>query len=95
LSDAIALTFAADRLGAGWVLKRFPELVGRKIIIATPELSTFAGGLGRVMKFFTSSLKKFGLDVEVIESKYSFSVKLEDGRPTLVPFDYKMCSTCQ
>ena len=89
LADAVALAFAADRLGADWVLERFPELIGRKIIIVTPELSTFAGGLGRVMKFFTASLKKFGLDVLVIEGRYSSKVKLVDGRPTLESFDYK------
>ena len=90
LSNAIALTFAADRLGQGWILKQFPDLVGHDIIIVTPELSTFAGGLGRVMKFFTASLKKLGLNVIVIEGRYSAKMKLNsEGRPELVSFDYK------
>jgi len=90
LPDDIALAFAADRLGAQWLAKQFPELVGRTVIVVTPELSTFAGGLGRVIKFFTASMAKRGVKVIVIEGWYKSKVKFDDsGRPEkLVPLDY-------
>ena len=90
LADSLSLMLE-NPLPADWLAREAPRLVGRDIMIVTPEgLFNAAGGLGRVTQYHTSGMVRLAGNlarVWVFEPMYHFR-PAPGSDSELVPVDY-------
>jgi hypothetical protein len=90
LEDRLALMLDSP-IPSDWLARHAPRLVGRDIILVTPEgLFNAAGGLGRVTQYHTSAMVRLAGDlaaISVYEPMYSFH-PAHGGESRLERIDY-------
>ncbi len=91
LTDSLSLMLE-NAIPKDWLAVEAPQLVGRDIMIVTPEgLFNAAGGLGRVTQYHTSGMARLVGElarVWVIEPMYRFRLASAGAAAELVPVDY-------